>query len=232
MGNRHGRDGNCLLHRPLWRAFSYSSFSLKAATGGAEVPAWHAAFDASAALCWKGSMGEDGKAVWTLSEATVGWTNETEGGRGLTATVPGVRLHLPPSLLLLLLLWFLLTKLNRGHLLTGGWFIFFHFQPCYEHVGGLATAMDYPWLCDWSYQWAQLSPGPPVGPLPVNAVQTSTCIYGTPTREDSSFYYNRLIFIWISSSHLEILKRIFQIFWLIVWRLFVFLMLSAFDTGW
>lgn len=41
-------------------------------------------------------MGEDGKAVWTLSEATVGWTNETEGGRGLTATVPGVRLHLPP----------------------------------------------------------------------------------------------------------------------------------------
>lgn len=98
MGNRHGRDGNCLLHRPLWRAFSYSSFSLKASTGGAEVPAWHAAFDASAALCWKGSMGEDGKTVWTPSEATVGWTNETEGGRGLTATVPGVRLHLPPPL--------------------------------------------------------------------------------------------------------------------------------------
>lgn len=28
-----------------------------------------------------------------------------------------------------------------------------------EDVGSCPTAMDYPWWCDWSYQWTQLSPG-------------------------------------------------------------------------
>lgn len=49
----------------------------------------------------KGSMGGDGNAAWAQSEATVGWTDGTGGGRGLTAAGPGVRLHLLPLLLLL-----------------------------------------------------------------------------------------------------------------------------------
>lgn len=41
IGNRHGHDGNCLLHRPLWRAFSYfhafiAAFE-KAVKGGVRI---------------------------------------------------------------------------------------------------------------------------------------------------------------------------------------------------
>lgn len=38
-----------------------------------------------------------------------------------------------------------------------------------EDVGGCPTAVDYPWLCDWSYQWTQLSPGLPAGPPTIHA---------------------------------------------------------------
>lgn len=96
MGSRHGWDGNCLLGRPPWRAFSYSSFSLKATKGGPRILHGTQRAMHLPPCVEKHQWKKTGKRCGPRARRQLGGQPGQKVAGGLTATVDGIHLHLLP----------------------------------------------------------------------------------------------------------------------------------------
>lgn len=161
IGNRHGHDGNCLLHRPLWRAFSYfhafiAAFE-KAVKGGVRILRGTRRLMRSP-LCVKMDQWNKTRKLLAEPRCTPGWGDSRVGqwdrrwvgvnSESESVVVPPLSppspLPPPPRPL-----WYLLTEIDLGTF-AHWWvlFFFFLFPLCSKeryqklpHSHGLALIM-------------------------------------------------------------------------------------------
>lgn len=148
MGSRHGCDGNCLLGRPLWRAFSYSSFSLKAAKGGPRILRGTQRVMHLPPCVEKDQWKKTGKLSGPRLRRQLGGQTGQKVAWGLTATESmafAFISSLSSSSAVALI------PVDQTQLGDICWLM--DLFALSEDAGGCPTAMDNPWLCDWSYQW-------------------------------------------------------------------------------
>lgn len=201
MGSRHGCDGNCLLGRPLWRAFSYSSFSLKAAKGGPRILRGTQRVMHLPPCVEKDQWKKTGKLSGPrLRRQLGGQTGQKVAGGVNNNRVDGIHLHLLPLFFFCCCFDFCWPNSTGGHLLADGSF-------CSERGCGRWPHSHGSSLITWLKISVNTAASRAAGRSPtVHAAQNN--IY-TPLKLKHAncrtvfFYHNGLILIWISSSHLE-----------------------------